>query len=156
MLPSAPLSDRDYSAYFGSLQQENRQHVCTRLCEFKQVFGNMFYCSSSGQAHVCDQNCNQRIFYDHHNEICRLSRRMFPRCEPPMHMARKRSGEEAEPEMVKRTQSADWRHQQLLKLQQQQVVAAVVQQQPPPAHQQQFGTWAPPAPQPAPPQGWTC
>jgi hypothetical protein len=36
------------------------------------------------------------------------------------------------------------------------VVAAVVQQQPPPAHQQQFGTWAPPAPQPAPPQGWTC
>lgn len=24
-------------------------------CQFKQVFGNMFFCVSSGQAHVCDQ-----------------------------------------------------------------------------------------------------
>ncbi len=24
-------------------------------CEFKTVFGNLFYCVSSGQAHVCDQ-----------------------------------------------------------------------------------------------------
>lgn len=24
-------------------------------CEFKQVFGNMFFCVTSGQAHVCDQ-----------------------------------------------------------------------------------------------------
>lgn len=53
-------------------------------CEFKQVFGNMFYCVTSGQAHVCDQNCNQRIFYDNHHDICRLSRRTFPRTEAPM------------------------------------------------------------------------
>ncbi len=28
-------------------------------CEFKQVLGNLWYCCSSGQAHVCDQNCSQ-------------------------------------------------------------------------------------------------
>jgi hypothetical protein len=39
----------------------------------------MFYCVSSGQAHVCDQNCAQRIFLDNHSDICRLSRRVFAR-----------------------------------------------------------------------------
>ena len=41
--------------------------------------GNCYLCATSGVAHVCDQNCNQRIFYDNHNDICRLSKRLFPR-----------------------------------------------------------------------------
>ena len=52
---------------------------CPLQCEFKQVFGNLHYCVTSGQAHVCDNNCSQRIFYDNHTDICRLSRRLFPR-----------------------------------------------------------------------------
>jgi hypothetical protein len=57
---------------------------CTMQCEFKHVMGNLYLCATSGQAHVCDQNCSQRIFYDNHTDICRLSRRVFPRAEAPM------------------------------------------------------------------------
>ena len=60
---------------------------------FKPVVGNMFLCVSSGQAHVCDQNCTQRIALDSHTEVCRLSRRTFARQCAPMSEAapRKRS-----------------------------------------------------------------
>ncbi|PSC72549.1 plastid-lipid-associated chloroplastic [Micractinium conductrix] len=109
------LSDSEYHRLWGSLQQQE-SHVCTRQCEFKQVFGNMFLCTSSGQAHVCDQNCNQRIFFDNHNDICRLSRKLFPRqADASMgdEGARKRSGEDRSmPGPMKRPQSAEWRDQQ--------------------------------------------
>eukprot|EP00887_Chlorella_sp_A99_P006146 scaffold22.g6146.t1 len=91
----------------------------------------MFLCSTSGSAHVCDQNCNQRIYYDAHTDICRLSKRLFPReAEIDMargcsgQLARKRSGEEEELSAphAKRPLSAD----QMLALQQQ---AAWAQQQ---------------------------
>lgn len=60
-----------------------RRHS-TPQCEFKHVMGNLYLCATSGQAHVCDQNCSQRIFYDNHSDICRLSRRLFPRTEAAM------------------------------------------------------------------------
>ncbi|KAL4444295.1 hypothetical protein ABPG75_012032 [Micractinium tetrahymenae] len=122
------LTDQEYRGLWTSLQgQEN--HVCTRQCEFKQVFGNMFYCVTSGQAHVCDQNCNQRIFYDNHTDICRLSRRLFPRTEAAMADGpRKRGGEEAAAAQAKRPLSADWQQQQVLTEQQAAAAAATAQQ----------------------------
>ena len=64
----------------------------------------MYTCISSGNVHVCDQNCRvsaccaalqlfmhiqyrvltlplwpqERIYFDSHNEICRLSKKLFP------------------------------------------------------------------------------
>lgn len=63
---------------------------------------------------------------------------------------RKRGGEDVEPELVKRTHSVDWQHQQQV-LQQQalQQAAAAAQQH------QQFSSWTLPA-QPAVPRGWGC
>ncbi|KAL4441518.1 hypothetical protein ABPG77_002022 [Micractinium sp. CCAP 211/92] len=121
------LTDQEYRGVWNSLQgQEN--HVCTRQCEFKTVFGNLFYCVSSGQAHVCDQNCNQRIFYDNHTDICRLSRRLFPRLEAAMSDGpRKRGGEDVGAAQAKRQLSADWRHQSAL-AEQQGAAAAVAAQ----------------------------
>lgn len=54
------------------------RHVCTSMCHIESVFGNLFVCRSSGEYHVCDQNCNQRIPYDRYTMICRLSKRLFP------------------------------------------------------------------------------
>ena len=62
-----------------NLRFDQQSHVCTRFCNFSQVFGNVFQCSTSGSMHVCDDNCGQQIFFDNHNVICRLSRRLFPR-----------------------------------------------------------------------------
>lgn len=114
LVPAPPMarshfSDSEYHNLWGSLQA-GESHVCSRQCEFKQVMGNLWYCCSSGQAHVCDQNCTQRIFYDNHHDICRLSKRIFPRTEAPMaDLARKRSGEEEGLEQAaKRPQSGDW------------------------------------------------
>jgi len=53
-------------------------HQCSRFCNIQPVFGNMFQCMSSGQTHICDQNCTQRVVYDNVSTICRLSRKVFP------------------------------------------------------------------------------
>jgi hypothetical protein len=101
-------------------------------CEFKQVLGNLWYCCSSGQAHVCDQNCTQRIFYDNHHDICRLSKRIFPRTEAPMtELARKRSGEEGSglEQASKRPQSGDWHAAMQAQTLQQQAAAQQAQWQ---------------------------
>lgn len=54
------------------------QHVCSRHCHYEQSLGNLWTCRTSGQIHVCDQNCNQKVYYDNYNMICRLSKRLFP------------------------------------------------------------------------------
>jgi len=40
--------------------------------------GNLFQCQGTGQLHVCDSTCVQRVQYDNVSTICRLSRRVFP------------------------------------------------------------------------------
>ena len=64
--------------------------------------------------------CRRRIFYDNHHDICRLSKRRFPRAaEVDMGcsaaLARKRSGDEgdvavdvAAAHLAKRCQSGEW------------------------------------------------
>ncbi len=105
----------------------SQEHSCTRFCCFRwhmvgsglhntllkthtqgavcrPLFGNVYTCISSGNVHVCDQNCRvraccgtlrfsmhmqyraltlplcpqERIYFDSHNEICRLSKKLFP------------------------------------------------------------------------------
>lgn len=53
-------------------------HVCSHTCQVQQEFGNVFRCCSSGLIHVCDSNCNQRLYYDRYNTICRISKKLHP------------------------------------------------------------------------------
>lgn len=53
-------------------------HKCDWKCENEHVFGNMYRCRLTGLTHICDKNCNQRILYDNHNSLCRVSRQVFP------------------------------------------------------------------------------
>lgn len=140
-MTATPLSDGEYLNLYTSLQVP-QQHVCNRQCHYKQVCGNLWLCSTSGSAHVCDQNCNQRIQYDNHTDICRLSKRLFPRGLNAdlggSTLARKRSSEgwgpaEAEGDllrMAKRSQSGDGWAQDAA-----QAAWAVQQQQEQPTHQ---------------------
>ena len=53
-------------------------HKCDWKCENEHVCGNMYRCRLTGLTHICDKNCNQRILYDNHNSLCRVSRQVFP------------------------------------------------------------------------------
>ncbi|CAM6128632.1 unnamed protein product [Calypogeia fissa] len=50
-------------------------HRCDRLCNVEHVWANLYRCKSSNVTHVCDKNCNQKILYDNHTSVCRVSRR---------------------------------------------------------------------------------
>lgn len=65
------------------------QHVCSTHCQIEHCFGNLYRCQSTGISHVCDFNCNQRLFYDNYSSICRLSRKIFLNSE--VEMAQRRS-----------------------------------------------------------------
>ena len=69
-------------------QLEN--HRCTWNCQTERVIGNMWRCLSSGMVHVCDQNCKQRLDYGPNEEICFISRRVFPKSESRMTRKRQR------------------------------------------------------------------
>lgn len=56
----------------------NPVHKCDSKCENEHVCGNMYRCRLTGLTHICDKNCNQRILYDNHNSLCRVSRQIFP------------------------------------------------------------------------------
>ncbi|KAG6435025.1 hypothetical protein SASPL_106674 [Salvia splendens] len=56
----------------------NPVHKCDWKCENENLFGNMFRCKLTGLTHVCDKNCNQRIVYDNHSSLCRVSKQVFP------------------------------------------------------------------------------
>mmetsp|Transcript_13574 Transcript_13574/g.46903 ORF Transcript_13574/g.46903 Transcript_13574/m.46903 type:complete len:154 (-) Transcript_13574:192-653(-) len=58
-------------------------HTCSHRCGVEHLFGNVFRCAASGNMHVCDTTCDQRVVYDNHTAICRLSRRLFPLQQPP-------------------------------------------------------------------------
>nr|XP_043640137.1 uncharacterized protein LOC122611217 [Erigeron canadensis] len=59
----------------------NSVHKCDWKCENEHVCGNMFRCKLTGLTHICDKNCNQRILYDNHNSLCRVTRQLFPLTE---------------------------------------------------------------------------
>ncbi|CAI9772055.1 unnamed protein product [Fraxinus pennsylvanica] len=56
----------------------NCVHKCDWKCENEHICGNMFRCRLTGLTHVCDKNCNQRILYDNHSSLCRVSKQIFP------------------------------------------------------------------------------
>ncbi|KAF6156778.1 hypothetical protein GIB67_033247 [Kingdonia uniflora] len=53
-------------------------HKCDSKCENENVCGNMYRCNLTGITHICDKNCNQRILYDNHSSLCRVSGQVFP------------------------------------------------------------------------------
>ncbi|KAH7664591.1 hypothetical protein IHE45_14G128900 [Dioscorea alata] len=53
-------------------------HKCDQRCQNEHVFGNMYRCKLTGITHICDRNCNQRILYDNHSSLCRVSGQVFP------------------------------------------------------------------------------
>lgn len=53
-------------------------HKCDVRCQNEHIFGNMYRCKLTGITHICDKNCNQRILYDNHNSLCRVSGQVFP------------------------------------------------------------------------------
>ncbi|EPS58205.1 hypothetical protein M569_16610 [Genlisea aurea] len=56
----------------------NPVHKCDWKCGNENIFGNMFLCRLTGITHICDSNCNQRILYDNHSSVCRVSKKIFP------------------------------------------------------------------------------
>jgi len=56
----------------------NPSHKCDKRCQNENIFGNMYRCKLTGTTHICDKNCNQRILYDNHNSLCRVSGQFFP------------------------------------------------------------------------------
>ncbi|WVZ59561.1 hypothetical protein U9M48_009686 [Paspalum notatum var. saurae] len=56
----------------------NPSHKCDKMCQNEHIFGNMYHCKLTGTTHICDKNCNQRILYDNHNSLCRVSGQLFP------------------------------------------------------------------------------
>ncbi|KAL3651238.1 hypothetical protein CASFOL_004240 [Castilleja foliolosa] len=56
----------------------NPIHKCDWKCENEHVCGNMYRCRLTGITHICDKNCNQRILYDNHSSLCRVSKQIFP------------------------------------------------------------------------------
>lgn len=56
----------------------NPVHKCDWKCENENLFGNMYRCKLTGLTHVCDKNCNQRILYDNHSSLCRVSKQISP------------------------------------------------------------------------------
>lgn len=55
----------------------NPVHKCDWKCENEHVCGNMYRCRLTGLTHICDKNCNQRIVYDNHSSLCRVSKQFF-------------------------------------------------------------------------------
>jgi hypothetical protein len=58
-------------------QAWNVVHECGAKCSVRHLFGNTFECCSSGQLHICDSNCNKRVYNDRYSQVCLLSRRVF-------------------------------------------------------------------------------
>eukprot|EP00262_Sarcandra_glabra_P001900 TRINITY_DN12086_c0_g1_i2.p1 TRINITY_DN12086_c0_g1~~TRINITY_DN12086_c0_g1_i2.p1 ORF type:complete len:144 (+),score=11.61 TRINITY_DN12086_c0_g1_i2:244-675(+) len=56
----------------------NPSHMCDWRCQNEHVCGNVYRCKLTGITHICDKNCNQRILYDNHSSLCRVSGQVFP------------------------------------------------------------------------------
>ncbi|XP_077233527.1 uncharacterized protein LOC143875814 [Tasmannia lanceolata] len=53
-------------------------HKCDKRCQNEHVCANLYRCKLTGITHICDKNCNQRILYDNHSSLCRVSGQVFP------------------------------------------------------------------------------
>ncbi|XP_068635717.1 uncharacterized protein [Aristolochia californica] len=53
-------------------------HNCDKRCQNEHVCANIYRCKLTGITHICDKNCNQRILYDNHSSLCRVSGQVFP------------------------------------------------------------------------------
>lgn len=79
LLDTTSMSVIYLSTIFGNNGKgEEKNHKCDNRCQNKHVVGNMYQCKQTGKPHICDQNCDQRILYDNHNSMCRVSRQVFP------------------------------------------------------------------------------
>jgi hypothetical protein len=58
-------------------QQASVCHECSHACCVERQFGNVYRCHTSGQVHVCDNNCQQQVYNDRYSRICRVSKRVF-------------------------------------------------------------------------------
>lgn len=58
-------------------KQMGVQHECSHRCNVQHLFGNAYRCATSGQMHICDSNCTQRVYNDRYSTICRVSRKVF-------------------------------------------------------------------------------
>lgn len=74
--PSADINTVYLSSFLG--KGDVAGHRCDCSCQVQHVWANLYRCTTSGSSHVCDQNCNQRIIYDNHSTLCRVSGRVFP------------------------------------------------------------------------------
>ncbi|KAK9122437.1 hypothetical protein Syun_020054 [Stephania yunnanensis] len=63
-------------------------HKCDWKCQNEHVCGNMYLCKLTGVTHICDKNCNQRILYDNHSSLCRVSGQVFPLSQVEMQAVR--------------------------------------------------------------------
>ncbi|XXG67006.1 hypothetical protein AAC387_Pa06g0448 [Persea americana] len=52
-------------------------HKCDRRCQNEHVCANIYFCKLTGTTHICDKNCDQRIVYDNHSSLCRVSGQVF-------------------------------------------------------------------------------
>ncbi|XP_073316269.1 uncharacterized protein [Primulina huaijiensis] len=52
----------------------NSVQNCDWKCENEHVCGNIYRCRITGLTHICGKNCNQRILYDNHSSLCRVSK----------------------------------------------------------------------------------
>jgi len=68
------------------------QHLCDHRCAVHPLFGNAFRCESSGQVHICDANCSQRVYRDRFSSVCRISKRVFANPVVAPLPSRKRGG----------------------------------------------------------------
>lgn len=58
---------------------ETPAHVCSRCCQLTNIFGDVWQCSTTGTTHICTEACcTERVPYDNHSTMCRLSQRTFP------------------------------------------------------------------------------
>ncbi|KAM7268761.1 hypothetical protein ACFE04_010927 [Oxalis oulophora] len=53
-------------------------HSCDFKCQNEKICGNVYRCKLTGLTHICDKNCDQRILYDNHTSLCRVSSQLFP------------------------------------------------------------------------------
>lgn len=64
-------------------QAMHLQHQCGAACRVQHLFGNTWRCESSSMIHVCDANCDHRVWDGRFQTRCLLSGRVFPVAEAP-------------------------------------------------------------------------
>jgi hypothetical protein len=88
---SLPSSTGGFHAVAASLEQYGAVaappapsgHECNGHCHVVHEFGNLYRCLTSGTAHICDQNCDQRLWNGVSSTICRVSKKLFPPFQGP-------------------------------------------------------------------------